>query len=142
MKLYIAGKWDDHVALSALADQVEHDDLHTVTHRWMNKNIGLSIGYDALADIRGVQKCEIFVAVFTDPTYPYRGTFTELGAALATEKLVFLVCPADTEETKFSCRTNVFFHHPHCTLLQSWDEFLQWVGVTDKNGEAPKKRKM
>lgn len=139
-KFYLAGKWDDHEDLSAKVAQIEADSPMRVTHAWMRKNIGLSIINDAISDIRGVQLCDVFIAVFSDPNYPYRGTFTELGAALALTKLVFIVCPDDTDDVKFSCRTNVFFHHPFIHHVKNWEQLLIDIGIKDKTGATPKKR--
>jgi nucleoside 2-deoxyribosyltransferase len=41
-------------------------------------------------DMQGVRDADVVVAVFNDPVYAYRGTFAELGAALALRKPTFV----------------------------------------------------
>jgi nucleoside 2-deoxyribosyltransferase len=143
LQFYLAGKWDDHVLLETKVTQLERETEYAVSHAWMRKNVGLSKHFDAVSDIQGVQRCDVFIAVFTDIAYPYRGTFTELGAALALQKLVIVVSPIRSEhETSASFRTNVFFHHPSIHHVTTWDEVLHLMGARDMNGEIPKKRKL
>ena len=83
MRVYVAGAWKDGPALSKRVQELEADGVHQCTHAWMANNVGLDTVYDAVADVQGVRDCELFIAVITDPTYPYRGTLAELTAAIA-----------------------------------------------------------
>jgi hypothetical protein len=69
-------------------------------------------------DIEGVCSCHIFLAVMDNPTYPYRGTFTELGAALALGKPILLVSP---ETPYIDASSNCFFWHPSIFHLSSFE---------------------
>lgn len=142
VKFYLAGRWDAREDLFAKLRDLEQqsDNYYIVTYAWMRKNVGLLSTYDAVSDIRGVQECDVFIAVFDDPAYPYRGTFTELGAALGLRKLIYVVCPPDSAETRYACRTNVFFEHPHIRHVETWTALLQQLGVLDKTGAVPAKR--
>lgn len=42
-------------------------------------------------DIGGVRAANVVVVVLNDPTYAYRGTFAELGAAIAFGKTIYII---------------------------------------------------
>jgi len=117
--------------------ELEQDGQHQCTHQWMTKNLGLSRIWDALADLKGVEDCDVFIAYVTDAEYAYRGTSTELGMALALRKRIFLVTSL---EPLVGFRSNVFAHMPGICVLKEWSELLFHMGVIDKNGGRPAKR--
>ena len=77
-----------------------------VTFKWPQHE-HMDMAAAAARELRGVAQCHTFVAVMTDAEYAYRGTFTELGAALALGKRVAIVGSA-----KNKCATNCFWWHP------------------------------
>lgn len=119
MKIYIGGKFADKQKIRSYMDQVEKLG-HTITHDWTSfeykpteddmfmvvkdeNNDGVeNMEESAKYDIEGVQDCDIFVGIFEDKIYPYRGTFTELGCALGLKKKIIVMCP----EPDASCTTN------------------------------------
>jgi hypothetical protein len=81
----------------------------------------------AIFDIKGVVGCDVFIAVMDDTTYDYRGTFTELGAAIATGTLVMVV----GGETTYA-QTNCFFHHPSIIRIKSFDVAIRALSGPNK----------
>src|SRR6478752_3803007 len=102
--VYLAGKFSD-------------DRIHSYIEE-LNKLSGVRVKYDwtlerdksqrkaALFDMEGVIGCDLFVAVMDDPSYDYRGTFTELGGALALSKPI-LVVGGDGGDKQYA-KTNCF----------------------------------
>lgn len=115
--VYLAGKFGD-------------DRIHSYIEK-LNKLSGVRVKYDwtlernksqreaALFDIEGVVRCDIFVAVMDDPSYDYRGTFTELGGALVLSKPIIVV-GGDCDDKQYA-KTNCFFHHPSIIRVKSFD---------------------
>jgi hypothetical protein len=71
----------------------------------------------AQADLDELLDSRYVLAVMDDPRHDYRGTFTEIGAALATRRHVIILSPPSWEggpwgEGGASPPTNVFFWHP------------------------------
>ena len=86
-RVYVAGKWEDRekvrrvqARLRALGD--------TITHDWTNsREIDRE---EALRDIEGVKQCDMLVAVLSEE-YNHRGTWVEIGAALALGRPVYII---------------------------------------------------
>ena len=111
MKFYIGGKWYDKKAIQSVMQQVRQAG-HTITHDWTTYEAKYTDKAQKMTvcsakDIEGVRNCDIFVALMTDPEYPYRGTFTELGAAIALGKMVYVIGPKTT-----AAASNCFWWHP------------------------------
>jgi nucleoside 2-deoxyribosyltransferase len=84
--------------------------------------------------LEGVKTADVVVALFTDPFYPYRGTFTELGCALGLGKCVMAVCPAycqylEIGKDKPSYASNCFFHASRVVHCPSVDTVLPLLKV-------------
>lgn len=71
-------------------------------------------------DVDGVMNADVFVAVFQDPNYAYRGTFTELGIALGSKKKIYILDLIKEEDSKV--KQNVFFYDEQITHVRSVDE--------------------
>jgi nucleoside 2-deoxyribosyltransferase len=121
MKIYLAGKYADRVKLG-----VKRDELrclgHSITHDWMTyessgPNTPEKLGEFAKFDIDGVMQSDVVVQVLDDPEYAYRGTFTELGAAIASNKYIVMVLPAG----EMKCKENVFCYHPAIHHVETWE---------------------
>lgn len=126
IKLYIAGKWDDKEIIREHMNQMESFG-YQITHDW-TKNESLTRNIDDLSnfaklDIDGVINADIVLVIMTDKTYTYRGTFTELGASIATGKKIVIYCP---DKDSYCC-TNCFFHHPNIQHFEQWDEVLKFM---------------
>jgi len=57
-------------------------------------------------DLDGVREADLVVMIMDQPEYEYRGTFTELGAALSLGKPVIMTGPSTVRAA-----TNVFYWH-------------------------------
>ena len=122
VKIYVAGKWSEkgNIKLKMIELMLLG---HTITHDWTIYEADPSHRLADMADhdVRGVLDAEVVCLLMIDPTYSYRGTYTELGVALGSgDKTIFIICP----DPKAECRTNVFFHHSSIKHLNSWDEFV------------------
>ena len=90
-KVYIAGKWSEKELAIKRMRELENIG-YTITHNWAtydaNKESGQAIHFQDMADhdIEGVLTSNMYIGIFDDDNYAYRGTFTELGLALAKKK--------------------------------------------------------
>jgi len=110
MKVYIAGKWNDKDKIGSIMDDYEKKGF-IITHRWneYEADPNNKLGDMAAKDINAIQESDIVLVIMDDSVYEYRGTFTEMGAAIALKKDLIVYCPNE----KAFCKTNCFFHHPH-----------------------------
>ena len=124
MSIYVAGKWDDKENI--IQRQLQFQSLgYKITHDW-TKNECVTrnpeeLGKFAMLDINGVLEADYLVAVMTDTKYAYRGTFTEIGCALGTNKKIYIYCP----DKNSHCRTNCFFYHPNIVHFDDWDKLVE-----------------
>lgn len=120
-QIYVAGKFFDRVQIRKYMDELECMGF-IISHDWCTYESNSSNRRADMArlDINGVKDADIVVILMTDPKYAYRGSFTELGTALALNKTVYIIC----DDPKSQCCTNVFFHHPNIIHLNSWPDFL------------------
>ena len=117
--VYLAGKFRDP-RIPSFIQELRGLAGIGVTHDWtLEKDKPQSEA--AVFDMEGVVQCDIFVAVMDDLTYDYRGTFTELGAALALKKPILLVRGSVEQYAK----TNCFFLHPSIFHVSSFSSVLQ-----------------
>lgn len=126
MKAYVAGKWSDKSFIREIMNKIEEMGGE-ITHDWTKNESATrcheDLGRFAELDIGGVVKADYVIFVMTDPNYAYRGSFTEMGAALATGKTIFLYCP---DESSY-CVTNCFFHHPGITRVEGVEEIYTLI---------------
>jgi nucleoside 2-deoxyribosyltransferase len=108
MRVYVAGNWNKRKEIRALMDRLEEMG-HTITHDWTSYERTYTSDHArnedcALRDVEGVVGADLLIALLTEPDYAYRGTSSELGAALACRALrsdrqpaIWIVAPADPE---------------------------------------------
>lgn len=126
MKFYLAGKWTEKQQMLEHVNSIEK--LHTCTHKWMLHE-GETKSDCAFNDIQGVIEADFIVIMITDPKYPYRGTFSELGAALASnhilkrQKPIFIIDPF----TDSYASTNCFYHHPDVKHLTDIKQLMSVI---------------
>jgi nucleoside 2-deoxyribosyltransferase len=121
MKVYVAGKWDDRSTINTVQAELVKMGHH-ITHDWTSVEcISKSQADRAVLDINGVQKADAVLVLMLDETYPYRGTFTEIGCALGLNKYIVVVCPNDS----YFCTTNCFYHHPMINHVATIDQALE-----------------
>jgi hypothetical protein len=125
VRIYVAGKWSEKELIRGYMSQLIKLG-HKITHDWTSyeSNTANTKADMAFKDVQGVAFADVIV--MDDPKYAYRGSFTELGAALGLLKDVYIICPDKDSE----CRTNVFFHHPDITHAVSWEEFLDKLRIS------------
>ena len=109
MRVYVAGKFSEKKQAHSVMCQVRSLG-HEVTYDWTQfseERTPQSMQRAANLDLQGVLDADAVLALLTDPSYTYRGTFFELGAALATGKRVLVVCAAP--DTSQCCTTCFYF---------------------------------
>ena len=127
MRVYVAGRFGDAQRLSDLALRLETEYGCIITHNWMTyETVALASDRSARSaecaekDFNGVMSADLVFMVMDDLKYAYRGTFTELGMALAANKQVIMVTNKDC-----ACEQNVFWHMPSIIKRASIDEGIQ-----------------
>jgi nucleoside 2-deoxyribosyltransferase len=122
MNVYVAGAYCDkptvqqvQAALTALGCRVTHD--------WTSRDATTALE-DALADEGGVNRAEIVVIVFSVAEHAYRGTFTEMGMALALGKMVVALRLVDGDY-----KHNPFLHLPQVRTVHSLDELVALINA-------------
>ena len=145
MKVYVGGKFSDKKKIRAYMDRIEKMG-NVITHDWtsfeykpededelfMDDGCSENMEMSAKYDIEGVKDCDVFLAIFEDKDYPYRGTFTELGCALGLEKKIIIMCP----EPKATCRTNCFFHHPKIMHVDYFEQAVEMIDMIMEYAEV------
>lgn len=111
MKFYVAGKWHDKGTVQNVMREIRTGG-HVVTHDWTTYEIKYTdeeerMRIAAAKDIEGVCDCDVLIAIMIDPDYAYRGTFTEIGAAIALGKKAYVIGPKTTAAAQ-----NCFWWHP------------------------------
>ena len=91
MKIYVAGKWEDHEQCRSIMTELELAG-HTITYDWTDHKFE-DEGYPnhyCQNDIRGAKDCDcLFFNAFNERNY--RGALVEMGIALGLDKYVFLL---------------------------------------------------
>jgi len=123
MELYVAGKFSDKKQIKEYMNELVKLG-HSITHDWTSfesENADQNkMAQSAVKDVEAVKECDVLIAFLTDPQYAYRGTFSEIGIALGTDKEIIVV---NSDEQAY-CTTNVFYHHPDIIHVKTWDELL------------------
>lgn len=114
LAVYLAGCYKD-VRMARYMQQLRALPGLRITHDWTACR-DLPPDEAARLDLEGVRACQLLLVVMDLQSYDYRGTFTELGAALALEKPVLLVRGAPDQYAA----TNCFFSHPRVFHLASF----------------------
>jgi len=124
MIVYIATKWENRQAAADLAERLERNSESTyVTRKWWNdkETINADVAPEIAAqkfpgiarlDMRGVEDADVFILLATEEFGPMRGALVELGIALVSSLIVYVVGELPQ---------NVFFYHPrieHVTIEQ------------------------
>jgi len=128
LKFYLCGCWNRQDDIASKCADLESLGLRC-TEKWFDgSHDSTSMEYDALMDIRGVEMADVVIAVMTEKDYAYRGTFTELGAALALKKIIIVLSLPEESQ----CKTNTFFRHIRGHHVTSWQSVLSILGARDK----------
>jgi thymidine kinase len=126
-KVYLAGKYKESSDIYNKMNELKTKG-YSITFDWTrnvekrkNSPETFNVPDSAESDLEGVRTCDIFIALLTDKDYAYRGTSTELGAALILEKKIYVVCPKINTEIQH----NVFLHHKLVTQFENWESLLE-----------------
>lgn len=125
-KLYVAGKFADGSYVNKHIEKLEALG-YTITHNWTKVEDSKEHTTDELAkyaaaDIDGVVAADYLIVIITDPTYPYRGSCSELGAALALKKKVFVLYDLPKESTGYY--SNIFAKHALVSKFSSMSDLI------------------
>jgi hypothetical protein len=123
MRIYIAGKFNEKQQIREHMNKLEELG-HNITHDWTSfettKTGNEKMAESAVKDLHGVLNADCLVCIMTDPDYAYRGTFSEIGAGLATNKIIIII----NDDSDAYCTSNVFYHHPSIFHVKTWSEAL------------------
>lgn len=126
-KVYLAGSFIQRPQMRLRADALVQRDF-VITHRWFDVADDFNpetLPEHARLDIEGVRKADVVLACLELPLYTYRGTWTEVGAAIALKKKVILYCPTTCGDLQNQNSNNVFFHHPDVIVVNTWEEAIE-----------------
>ena len=117
MKIYIAGKFEEHVLIARYAEKLENRG-HEITFPWFRRHVvgGISLQQSAEEDVYGVRDSDACVFVF-ERDLVYKGAYAELGMAVALEKRILVVGHAAD-----SC---IFMNLPQVERVETLDEVLE-----------------
>lgn len=87
LAIYVAGKFEEAPRVQKVMDRLI-DAGHWVTYDWTEQE--QASPRQAILDLSGVAGADVVVFVF-EKDLPYRGTYAELGAALALGKPVYIL---------------------------------------------------
>jgi nucleoside 2-deoxyribosyltransferase len=129
VKVYLASKWGDRAIISDYIKELQSNGID-ISFDWTCNEIHECKNHEEMAfyaekDIQGVLDADIVVALILDPTYAYRGTFTEIGCAIGSNKKVCIVCPLDNADI----HSNVFYWHKSIQHFTSWEAFLLFLNI-------------
>lgn len=125
LKIYVAGKWGDRENISKYIQDIQNHGFE-ISYDWTKNEIQEcrtreEMSFFAEKDMNGVKTSNVVVILITDKDYAYRGTFTEMGGALALNKTIFIVNPFEKAE----CHSNIFYWHPLIYHVNSWEKLLE-----------------
>jgi len=128
MRVYVAGGFPFKDEIRAVQTAVR-DAGHIITHDWTEVEEGLAptpadLARYSVLDLDGVRTADAVLVCFSDPAYPYRGTFAELAAALALGKRVVILDRIPGFVDDAGVRRVPFYHDPGATVVKQLDEAL------------------
>ena len=107
-RVYIAGKWDDRDQVITLMSWLNKMSV-VVSHDWTAQEHKEETMPEwlrtATMDVAGIRQADFLVAIM-DREYVFRGTWVEIGYALALGKTAMLV-GAEARKTNFCALPNV-----------------------------------
>ena len=119
-EIYVAGGYKHRNEIREFVDQLEATGLYKQSRRWFDvESDSETPAQSAAADLEAVRNASLVVAVMTDPDYAYRGTWTEVGAALALRKSITIIGPDSVASAR-----NVFWYAPEIRHVPSTQVFL------------------
>lgn len=117
---YVAGKLADAQKINQDIIQPVLEQKFKISYNWTKYVDDENKEQLAINEINGVKNCGSVIIYITDEKYEYRGTNTELGAALGLGTKVYVIDPF--EDSSFS--KNNFLNHPLVNRFKTLDEVL------------------
>lgn len=129
MKIYVAGKWQDKEYIKQLMAQLRRMG-HGITvdwtsHKYATPEVHASYAVD---DIRGVKEADACIFIF-ERDYHYRGALVELGAALALDKVIYVVGHYEDD-----C---IFILHPIVKRFDCADDIITSLTIEEEEPQCP-----
>ena len=88
-------------------------------------------------DVQGVLNADTILVFMTDPKYPYRGTCTEIGVAMGSNKRIIIICdgicikrdigPSDKTDQRMDDSFEYNFSHFCMQNVFFWDHRIEHV---------------
>jgi hypothetical protein len=78
-------------------------------------------------DVTGIAAATAILVLLTDATYPYRGTFFEMGLASGMRKRILVVANPSPDA---AFRKVAFFHLPEIEVYSTVEAALAALGIT------------
>lgn len=133
--IYVAGAFADAATMKGRMTDVKKYG-HTITHDWTSEDPAVLAAMRnedgtykqeylkqcGINDMNGVKNAEIVIACLDLPTYEYRGTWTEVGAAIALNKRIMVYMPNKAENKNAQ---NVFLYMDNITIYDDWNALLE-----------------
>lgn len=142
MKIYLGGSSDDLQRIKDMMFALQLDG-HTITHDWTAHFDEAVKDYVQFAhnDISGIHSADTIILIFEKPL-TYRGTFTELGLAIAWRKPV-IILGTQADKNIFSRLDNIVICYSGVDVLKLLNErerrrttINQTKGITQTGREA------
>jgi hypothetical protein len=145
-KVYVAGAFDNKNVIRLIMQMLVKTCHCTITHDWtaprapieetpggspLQQLQRIEWGKDGANDLKGVRDADFLVVIYDDLTYSYRGTCTELGAALGLGKPVIVLHLRDLTEGQDQGAT--YLRNP---FLWAKDERIEHVYRSDQLANA------
>jgi nucleoside 2-deoxyribosyltransferase len=131
--VYVAGKFFEAKKIHREIEKLRTLGYNT-THDWTRfENVKAPARTPELQrkfaefDIEAVKAAKFLIVDMTDPEYPYRGTWTEIGCAYGLGKRVHIIGPGST---------NCFYHHSLATHHKTWEDFYRFLEQFEKICES------
>lgn len=136
--VYVAGAWTHREEIDAIIEVWKQQGIR-ITHEWTKTEEQSSMTTAAINDIQGVRDAKFVVAIMDDRKYAYRGTFSEMGAALALGKPVLIYNPfhANNDEKSIYGASNVFYWHPLCMHFTHIESVFEYICADNCTSPTP-----
>ena len=120
---YIIGKFATKKIIAEKIKEVENMGFEN-THNWtLKENYTCPKSEQVKNDINGVKDADIVIAIINNPEYHYRGSFSEIGAAIGLDKTVYLV----TDNLESGSASHCFLFHPNIVRFQTWEGLIRFL---------------
>jgi hypothetical protein len=127
--VYVAGKWAEKQAARDVMAHVRAAG-YTITEDWTQHADGQKtadqLANDAMHDVTGVLAATAIIVLLTDASYPYRGSFFEMGVAIGANKRVLVVANPNLDA---AFRKVAFFHLPEIEVFPSVEAAVSALAV-------------